>query len=407
MHSSAPSTPQHGDAQGLTVPTPERPHGECPVVRGTDGTWEVRGHAEVLSVVTSPDVFSSRGRNHLHVPNGMDADEHRRFRTVIDRHLSDDRILALAPMVTAEANRVAIDVVTRATEHHVGAVEIVHEVGRRVAVRVQSRWLGWPETLEDELLEWIEDNFAATRSGVRSQTDRVAEHFDRIIRTIVADRRDQEALGEQPPDDPMTRLLHDMVEDPAAPGGERRLSEPEIVSILRNWTAGDLGSIAESIGVVLHYVAHPDNAALQEELRRLSSDEENHTEVLDSAVDEMLRINDPFPSNRRIVARTTELAGQLLEEGERVMVNWATANRDARAFDDPDDFRPVENRALNLVYGAGPHVCPGRLLSTLQIRGALTAVLRATTSLTLDPANPPVHRPAPSLGFDRVPVLVS
>lgn len=370
-----------------------------PVVQLPDGAWAVRGHAEVLEVATSPQVYSSRTHRHLHVPNGMDGEEHRRFRAVVDAHLADARILPLMPMITDVADRAAADLVASTS-----SADILHDFGRLVAVRVQCRWLGWPEELEPALLQWIDDNFAATRSGDGAGKAEVAERFDAIVRGILAERRARRDAGEHLPDDPTTRLLDDRVEDPQAPGGSRPLTDPELVSMLRNWTAGDLGSIASSIGVVVHQVAtHPE---LQGRLRRLAHAESEHVDGLDAAVDEMLRIDDPFPSNKRITTHATELAGQPLPEGTDVHINWTAANRDPRVFGDPDEFRPEANRAANIVYGAGPHVCPGRVLSTLQIRGALAALLRATSEIRLDPSRPAVREQLPSRGFETVPVML-
>lgn len=391
----------HGEPVRLPMAAAEETTpGECPVVVLPDGTWAVRGHADVLHVVTTPEIYASGGRHHLHIPNGLDGEVHRRFRDVVDRHLDDSRILPLAPMIREVTDAVVHDLV--ATNR---APEIVHDYGRLVAVRVQCRWLGWPESLEGELLTWIDDNFAATRSGDRHANMEVAARFDRIVTGIVSARREQEAGGQPLPDDPTTRLMHDRVEDPATATGERPLSDPELVSLLRNWTAGDLGSIAASIGVAVHHVAR--DARVQAHLRTLAAAEEEHTDELDAAVDEMLRIDDPFPTNRRLATKPTQLAGYEVPAGTRVSVNWTAANRDERIFGDPDAFRPAENRPQNIVYGAGPHVCPGRVLSTLQIRGALAALLRATTQITLDPDRAPVRYPFPSRGFDTVPVLLT
>ena len=72
--------------------------------------------------------------------------------------------------------------------------------------------------------------------------------------------------------------------------------------MLRNWTGGDLGSIALCVGVILHYLA--TNEALQDRLRSGVSDAE-----LDATIDEILRIDDPFLSNRRITTCPVEVAG--------------------------------------------------------------------------------------------------
>lgn len=402
--------PPVGDAhQGAQTAEPpdaalESTPGECPVVRLEDGTWAVRGHADVLHVATTPEVFSSAARRHLHVPNGMDGDEHRRFRAIVDRHLDDSRILPLASMITEVADRAAAELANELDPQTGARVEVLRDYGRQIAVRVQSRWLGWPESLEPELLDWIDANFAATRARDPQRNAEVAEHFDRIVQGVVQARRDLEARGEPLPDDPTTRLLNDEVEDPEAPDGRRPLTQPELVSMLRNWTSGDLGSIAASIGVVVHHVAR--DRALQDHLRALAQDEERHTEELDAAVDEMLRINNPFPSNQRVVTAPTDLAGYTFPRATPVAINWTAANRDERVFGDPDAYRPEENRPANIVYGAGPHICPGRVLSTLQIRGALAALLRATTQISLDPEREPTREDWPSRGFDTVPVVL-
>lgn len=388
------------DATGPRPASEEGTPGECPVVVLPDGSWAVRGHAEVLRVATTPELFSSGGRRHRHIPNSLDGDEHRRFRAIVDRHLDDGRILPLAPMIREVTDQVATTMVASSRR-----AEIVQDFGRHVAVQVQCRWLGWPTELEPELLRWIDDNFAASRSGDAASNAEVAERFDRIVSDVIENRRAREGAGEHLPDDPTTGLLRERVEDPDAPDGHRPLTHAEVVSLLRNWTAGDLGSIAASIGVVVAHVG--GEQAEQARLRTLARDEEANSVTLDAAVDEMLRINDPFPTNRRVATGDTTIAGHPAPAGTAVAINWTAANRDERVFGDPDAYRPEANRTANIVYGAGPHVCPGRVLSTLQIRGALAALLRATSSVTLDDARPPVRYPFPSRGFDTVPVTLT
>src|SRR5690606_29816195 len=125
------------------------------------------------------------------------------------------------------------------------------------------------------------------------------------------------------------------------------LSDEALISILRNWTVGELGTIAASVGILVHYLAtHP---ALQEQLRK-------QPELLSPAIDEILRIHPPLIANRRITTRPVELGGRHLDAGERVSILWASANRDAAIFGDPDGFRLDRDPSLNLLYGAGIHV---------------------------------------------------
>ena len=111
------------------------------------------------------------------------------------------------------------------------------------ATAVQCRWLGWDPTLEPRLRQWIDDNRAASRSGLQAHTAAVAEEFDDIIRSELRRRR-----SEPPQDDVTSRLIHDE-------SLGRPLQDEELVAVLRNWTAGDLSSLGLCVGVVVQFLA--------------------------------------------------------------------------------------------------------------------------------------------------------
>jgi len=347
--------------------------------RNDRGEWVLLRHADVVAVATDPDHFSSAVSRFLQVPNGLDGERHRQVRGVLDRYFAPETLAPFEPVFRG----IARDLFTGLAKGV--AHDAVNGVGARFAVRAQSAWLGWPAALEGALLTWMADNHAATRSGDLARTAEVAERFDDLIRSLVASRRD---AGVRAPLDITTSLLSDEVDG-------RRFSDDELVSILRNWTGGDLGSIALCIGVVMHYLAdHPD---LQQHLRGGASARE-----LDAVIDEILRIDDPFVSNRRRTTCPVDVSGVRIPAGETVKLHWTSANRDAAVFGDPDAFRPEENAARNLVYGIGPHVCPGRPLATLELRVALEEALAATTAIRLAADPVPEREVAPVGGFRSV-----
>jgi len=73
---------------------------------------------------------------------------------------------------------------------------------------------------------------------------------------------------------------------------EKELTEIEIVSILRNWTGGDLSSIALCVGVIIAYLT--EHSTLVEQISNASDAE------VEAIIDEILRIDNPFVSNRRV-----------------------------------------------------------------------------------------------------------
>ena len=366
-----------------------------PLARTPDGTWVVLGHAEALAVVEDAESFSSGVSRFLQVPNGLDGAEHAAMRAATDPFFGPEEMARLAPVLREVAGGLVEELLDG-----VGAagteVDAVAALGAVFAVRGQTTWLGWPAVLEPELLQWMSDNHEASRSGELERTREVAERFDAIIRSVLAPRR---AAEQDAPEDPTTALLRLRVPlpDPEVPGStERALHEEEIVSILRNWTGGDLGSIALCTGVLLAAVARAPELA-----ERLRDGSEQEAAAI---VDELLRIDDPFVSNRRVATCPVTLAGQALEEGDRVMVHWTSANRDERAFRSPDAFDPAANSTRNLVYGAGPHVCPGRPLATLELVTLLRVLLSAAQ---VRPAGTPGEREvAPVGGWAHAPVVL-
>lgn len=342
------------------------------------GRWVAYRHADVVAAATDPDRLSSAVSRFLQVPNGLDGAAHAEARRLLDPFFDPDRMDALEPVI----RRTATDAVQPLIG--AGAFDAVGHLGARFAVRAQSAWLGWPPLLEEELLAWMEENHAASRSGNLARTAAVAGQFDAIIRRLTDARR---AAGDDAADDITTELVR--LRDAAG----QPLPDEVLVSVLRNWTGGDLGSIALCVGVVSHTLA--TRPELQDTLRRATDAE------LAAAVDEMLRIDDPFVSNRRVAARDVTLDRCRIAPGEHLVLNWTAANRDPRVFAQPDGFDPVGNAPANLVYGIGPHACPGRPLATLELRVICRTLLEAGR-LVLFTDQPAVREQPPVGGFRHV-----
>ena len=358
----------------------------CPVEHDGAGTWTVLRHAEVVAAAVDPEAFSSAAGSHRAIPNSLDGEEHAAYRAVVDRYLTDEAVAAQEAQCRAHAAAI-VDAVPRGT-----TVDAIADIGTPFAARTQATWLGWPNDLEDDLVAWMADNLTATRSGDRIRTAEVAARFDALVGGLVRARRD---AGDRAPDDVTTRLLHETVDG-------RPLTDVEVVSILRNWTAGDLGSLAASLGVLIHRLAtNPE----RQDVTRERAARGDHAPI-EAAIEEVLRIDDPFVSNRRRTTREVELGGRTIPAGDRVILSWTAANRDPRVFGDPDEFRPEENAPKNLVFGIGPHVCPGRALTLMELRVAVVELLASTERLLPSPGEPPVRERPPVSGWAQVPVVL-
>lgn len=353
----------------------------CPVAHSTYLGWSLFRHADVMRVLEDAKTFSSAASHHLSIPNAMDPPEHTPYREIVERYFTPDRMRAFEPACQA----IADELVTRLPRGE--AFELMAGFAQPFALRVQCAFMGWPDSLHGPLQRWIVKNHQATRAGDRSAMAQIAVEFDGHIKQQLALRRD---AGEQAPDDVTRGLLQERVHG-------RPLSDEEIVSIVRNWTVGELGTIAASVGILVHYLAaHP---ALQAELRRSPAD-------LPAAIDEILRLHPPLIANRRVTTCPVEIGERQLDAGQRLTLIWASANRDEAVFGDPDHFDPARNQNNNLLYGAGVHVCPGAPLARLELRLLLAALLASTDHIALAPGSSPQHAAFPASGFVAMLVLL-
>ncbi len=348
----------------------------CPVAPGPDHDWTIHGHPEALAVLHDPVTFSNRVSAHLSVPNGMDPPEHGPYRAIVERAFAPAAVSAFSPRCRALADELVGGFAADAGGDAVGAL------GTPFAVAAQVAFLRLPDAARAQLGAWQAANVRATRARDRRATAEVAAEFGVLVEGWLAPRRDRSAW---PSDDPLVGLLDARVEG-------RPLTVPELVSVVRNWTVGEVGTLAASVGLIAHALAvHADATDL---LR-------GAPELRDGWIDEVLRARGPLVGNRRVVTRPVTVGGQRLEAGDRLLLLWPSIDRDERVFTEPDALR-LERDPGSLVYGAGIHVCPGAPLARLELRAVLDALLAHTW--VLDPDDPPVFARPPQGGYERMTV---
>jgi len=118
---------------------------------------------------------------------------------------------------------------------------------------------------------------------------------------------------------------------------------------------------------------HPD------QLRALRDD----PSLIPGAVEEILRWQPPIHHFRRTATVDTEVGGQPVAAGEKVLLWYAAANRDEAVFDDPHTFRIDRNPNPQLSFGIGEHFCLGANLARLSLRVILEELLVAVDDIAL------------------------
>lgn len=383
MSNTHPSdwTPRAESIQANQIDAYDAIRQHCPVAFSDYLQWSLFRHADVMRVLEDHETFSNAASRHLSVPNTMDPPEHTRFRRLIEPYFAPEAMAEFAPQCRAIAESVVDRLPTD------GEVEAMTEMGQDFALEIQCAFMGWPNSLHEPLRAWVNRQQAATLAGDRETLGELALEFDGVIRELLANRRQAGAVAL---DDVTTRIMNETVEG-------RALSDEEIVSILRNWTVGELGTISASIGILIHYLA--SNPEWQERLR-------NDQGLLPKAIDEILRLDAPLMSNRRITTCPVEIGGYRLEAGERLTILWGSANRDETVFGDPDEVRLDRDPEDNLLYGAGIHVCPGAPLARMELLYFMEALLDAKVEVRLMPGRPAVRARYPAGGYSEVPLHV-
>lgn len=352
----------------------------CPVAHSDYLHSSLFRHADVLRVLHDPAAFSSQVSTHLNVPNGMDPPQHTAYRRLIEPYFGAQVLAAFEP----ECRRIVRERVGALPAR--GELEWMDGFARDCTMRMLCAFMGWPDALHGLLRDWVRKNHAATLAQDRTALADIAFEFDGHIRAQLALRRADGLSGA----DVTTRLARERIDG-------KPLPDAVIVSIVRNWTVGELSTMAACVGILAGYLA--SRPSLLASLRAEPAG-------LPAAIDEILRIDAPLIANRRVVRQTVEISGTRFGPGDRLSLMWASANRDEAVFGDADEFRPGRNASLNLLYGAGIHVCPGAPLARLQLRIVMEALLEQVRALEFAPGKAPVKAPYPTGGYSSLPLRI-
>lgn len=353
----------------------------CPVAYSEFMQWSLFRHEDVSRVLHDHKTFSNAVSRHLSVPNGMDPPEHTKYRRIVESYFTVQRMDAFEPVCRQLVAELVRDVLAS------GEVELMADFALPFAVRVQCAFLGWPPMLRERLVRWTRKNYEATLAQDLQAMSEIAREFEGFIDGMLETRMQ---AGVRPEDDVIGALTHEKV-------WGRPLTNEEIASILRNWTVGEIGTISASVGILIHYLSQ--HVELQQRLR-------TQPLLLPAAIDEILRIHGPLVASRRVTTRKVEIGGRKIDAGERISLNWVSANRDGRVFEDPQAFRLDRDPAANLLYGAGIHVCPGAPLARMEMRVCLEQLLERTTRIQDAPGKAPSLAVYPASGFATLPLQV-
>lgn len=352
----------------------------CPVAYSDFLGWSVFRYQDVADILADPTTYSSATKRSA-VPNGMDPPAHTVYRGAFEPYFSTQKMARLE----GHARRIAADLLERMIA--TGRADYIGAFAEVFPLKVLCAFLGWPARLWECLGGWTHGNQQQAFSKDRGAGAALAREFEEHVKAnLDAHRTD----GVDPGDDVTAALLATQVSG-------SQLSDAEIVSLLRTWTAGH-GTVAQALGILAFRVA--DDTDLQAKVRADPS-------LLPVIIEEVLRADDPLVANRRTTTREVELQGRTIGAGESLSLMWIAANRDSRAFDDAAIVRLERDTEAALVFGAGIHECLGAPLARLEIRVALEELLARTSFVALEDSEPARRVVYPSNGLVALPLRLS
>jgi cytochrome P450 len=374
---------------------------------GGRGFWALTKYDDVLSVVRDARTFSSQiggaatiedlPQDVLEARRNLleyDPPLHGRYRRLISRRFTPGAVAVyedwLRTLIAGLLERL------RSGEEF----DFVHELAAQIPIRVLAHVLGLSDedlprliALGDRLLVDTEPEYVGELAfNSERPEDRYkpfgspwADELCAIGRAYYADRR------ARPREDVLTAIATGEID--GRPLDERELDCMFALMIVA-------GNETTRQGLALGTLALARNPDQYELVRR-------HPELIGSAGEEMLRYASPVWWFRRTATVDTELRGQRIAAGDKVVVWFAAANRDPEHYPDPHRFDVTRNPTDQLTFGrGGPHHCLGVHLARLEVRVFLEELVGRVASIEL--AGEPVrHRSNFTNGLKRLPLRIT
>jgi len=350
-------------------PTLARARSLCPVARSDaydGGFWVLTRYEDILTAAQDWETFSSElgitvpfnpppDPSMKILPVGVDPPLQRAFKRLVNAHFTPAKVAPWEEPTRALVNRLIDGFIER------GSCDFMTEFARPFpGLAFFDLALHAPAEDLAQVNDW------ATRASL-TQEEGAHEALRSLARWIGGLIAQRKAQG--PRDDVIDAVLAAEIEG-------RPITMPEAIGTIQLLILGGLETTAGVLGAaMLRFCEHPE---ILERIRQ-------HPEQITEIVEELLRLDGSFICIGRTARHDTEIAGHQVKEGERVILYWASANRDEAEFGSPDEFNPGRERNRHIAFGAGPHRCVGSNLARMNLRVALDVIARRLHDVTLAP----------------------
>jgi cytochrome P450 len=341
--------------------------------------WALSRHADVLAGFKDTVRFSSAGgvsleRSSQSDPSSvaffiaMDPPRHDKYRNLVSKAFTPRRIAELEPRIRTLTDAY-IDRFIEARR-----CDFIGDFSAKLPMDVVSEMLGVPPDDRDTLREWAdlvlhrEAGMSEVPPAGIAASGSLLQYFARLV----AQRRAR-------PDADLTSALL------AAELDGEHLTDREVMAFLFLMIIAGNETTTKLLGNAVYWLwRNPDQRALVRQ----------QPDLVPRWVEETLRYDNSSQALARTLTTDVTLHGQTMRAGDKVLLLVGAANRDERAFPDPDRYDLFRDHSESLSFGKGTHFCLGASLARLEGRVALEAVQHRFPDFELDPARlVRVHNP--------------
>lgn len=335
-----------------------------PVVRLKDGTVMITRHADVVTGLGDWQTYSSRSRP-WHDPNSLrpeilltdDPPRHTHVRQVMAKILSPQAVARARPSLERDAALLIDELLSRQGE----VIDAVRELTQRFVYKALPDAIGLRVPGREHMYAFSHMVWATM--GPENELFREAMvNLEPVLAWLEqCCERDNLAEGG------MGLALYGLADDGVITQAEAKLLLQTLLAAGADTTILTLANALQAL------------ALFPEQYHRLQAD---LTQVR-AAFDESLRWDSPSRMAGRILSREVEIGGFKIPAGQRVGLMFAAANRDPRAWANPDQYDISRDLRNQVGWGYGVHACVGRALAQLEANALLTELARRVSRIEL------------------------
>lgn len=353
---------------------------QCPVTHSDahNGYWVVTRYEDVLQVAEDWRTFSNQTYNETAavvplLPITLDPPTHTLHRQLVSPYFTPSAMARFEEATRQQAIRLIDEFI------EVGECEFMEQFARPFPGLVLFH-----EVIHAPAGEIAEINEMATIAGIPDHPQ-AAESWGGMVQWV--QRFVEQRRHDGPRGDVVDAIIGGQVDG-------KPLSEPEITGTLVLLIMGGLETTAGALGHF--FIRFADQPQIWGLLQR-------QPDLIPKAIEELMRLDVPFPVLQRTAAHDTEIRSQQIKKGDQLLIYLASANRDEAEVVCPEQFDLERPKNRQIAFGVGPHRCVGSNLARMNLRVALEELLPRLGDVAIQADAAPIefHN-----AFNRAPLTV-